>query len=200
MRLKQWKINPDLIPQKDFHKGYWLNIDEPNPWYYFFPAQRSFRIPSNKRFYQTLDDSLVKPVKLLHSKGIPTTPSCSGHFFGGDYYFEIYKNLTADSEKIVNEGIILQDSETGTEYFYRNPTFKLPWDYSSFVERSLVYQITGVLGFIDLERTLYKLLKFEFETDHNNGITLIFERSDNQEEKNLRWNELYQTLADYLLS
>lgn len=38
MKVRNWKINPDLVPQKNFHKGYWLNINEPNPWYYFFPA------------------------------------------------------------------------------------------------------------------------------------------------------------------
>jgi hypothetical protein len=57
-----------------------------------------------------------------------------------------------------------------------------------------------VLGFVDLEKALYKLLRPDFEVDYDNGITLVFERSDNEEEKNLRWNELYQTLGDYLLS
>jgi hypothetical protein len=200
MRVKQWKINPDLIPQKDFHKGYWLNIDEPNPWYYFFPAQRSFRLPASRDFYKTVDKDLIKSVKLLHSKGIPTTPSCSGHFYGPDHYLEVYEKLLTNAKDIIDEGVVLRDSETGTKYFYRNPAFQLPWDHNSFIERSLVYQVTGVLGFVDLEKALYKLLRPDFEVDYDNGITLVFERSDNEEEKNLRWNELYQTLGDYLLS
>lgn len=199
MKVKQWKINPDLIPQKDFHKGYWLNIDEPNPWYYFFPAKRSFKLPASKDFYRTLDQDLIKAVKLLHSKGIPTTPSCSGHFYGPEHYSEVYTKLLSNAERMIDEGVVLRDSETGTKYFYRNPAFKLPWDLNSFVDRSLVYQITGVLGFVDFEKALYRLLESGFEVDHSDGITLVFERSDNVEEKSLRWNELYQTLSDYLL-
>lgn len=199
MRLKNWKINPDLIPQKDFHKGYWLNINEPNPWYYFFPAKRSFLLPSSENFYKTVDADLLKAVRFLHSQGIPTTPSCSGHFYKPQRYSEIYKRLESNVEKIVNEGVILEDSETGTRYFYRNASFRLPWDHDSFVDRSLGYQITGVLGFVDPDEKLHKVLKSEFETDRDSGITLVFERSKDKEEKSLRWNKLYETLADYLL-
>lgn len=200
MRIKQWKINPDLIPQKDFHKGYWLSISEPNPWYYFFPAQRSFRIPASESFYKTLDADLVKAVRLLHSQGIPTTPSCSGHLYGPEHYSQIFGRLVSNAEKIAGDGVILEDSESGTKYFYRNASFRLPWNHDSFVEKSLVYQITGVLGFVDPEKTLYKMLRPDFETDHNRSITLVFDRSEDEEEKSLRWNELYETLADYLLS
>jgi len=199
MRSKNWKINPDLIPQRDFHKGHWLNIDEQNPWYYFFPAKRSFRLPASRAFYKTLDPSLVSTVKLLHSKEIPTTPSCSGHFYNSDYYYSTYLKLIENGNKIREEGIVLHNPETATKYFYRNTNFVLPWDCNSFIERSLIYQITGVLGFIDSDKALHSVLRPDFELSHDNGITLVFERSDNQEEKNLRWSEVYQTLADYLL-
>lgn len=199
MNLKPWKINPDFIPQEDFHKGYWLSIKEPSPWYYFFPTSRSFELPSNPEFYKTVDKDLIKTVKLLHSEGIPTTPSCSGHFFDSDYYAKVYKKLQSNARKIVSNGIILENSETGTKYFYKNNTYELPWDVDFFVGKSLKYQTVGVLGFVDQSEKLLKILDSKFETQHEKGITLVFERSDNQKDKSTKWQELYKVITDYLL-
>jgi len=199
MNLKPWKVNPDFIPQQDFHKGYWLSVNEPNPWYYFFPADRSFKLPSNPKFYETVDKDQVETVKLLHNRGIPTTPSCTGHFYDSDHYAKIYKKLESNAKKIVSEGIILQNSETGTKYFYRNNRYRLPWDVEFFVSKSLEYQIIGVLGFLDFDKKLISPLDPRFETQHEKGITLVFERSDNQKDKSSKWNELCEVLNDYLL-
>ena len=200
MILKPWKIDPNLVPHENFHKGYWLNIKEPTPWYYFFRTDRSFEIPSDSRFYSTLDKSLVNTVELLHSLGIPTTPSCAGHFYGADRYVEVYKKLQLNAEKITTKGVILENSETSTKYFYRNASYKLPWDVDSFVDKSLNYQTKGVLGFLDPAMELSDLLLSKYQTRHDQGITLVFETSDNPEEKNLRWKELYEMLASYLLT
>ena len=198
MNLKPWKINPNFIPQKDFYKGYWLSINEPNPWYYFFPTDRTFELPSNPKFYKTVDKDLVKTVKLLHSKKIPTTPSCAGHFYGPEHYAEIYERLELNARKIKSEGVILENSETGVKYFYRNNSYELPWDIRFFVNKSLEYQITGVLGFLDFNKQLLNILNSKFETQHEKGITLVFERSDNRRDKSLEWEKLYEILTDNL--
>jgi hypothetical protein len=199
MKRLPWKISPDLIPHKDFHKGYWLNINEPSPWYYFFSTDRTYKISNDPNFYDTLDEDLVKPVMLLHSMGIVTTPSCAGHFYSPDYYLKIYRRLEENAAKIVTKGIILENPETGTKYYYRNIDYKLPWDSRSFVNKVLNYQKIGVLGFIDSDKRLAKNIPSDFKVGHDKEITLVFEISDNPEEKSLKWNRLYEVLSNYLL-
>lgn len=200
MKLVEWKLSPDLIPHQDFHKGYWLNIIEPNPWYYFFPAERTFEIPQNKEFYNSLDPDLVDIVKLLHNSNIPTTPSCTGHFSSPDYYAELYNKLKQNESKIKSDGVILNNKETGKKYFYKNQNYTLPWDLDTFVDESLEYQTKGVLGFMDPSEEIYDYLNGNFECGHDDGITLVFEKSNQTKEKRANWKDLYTSMNNYLLS
>jgi len=199
MNLKEWRIYSDLIPHSEFHKGYWLSINESNPWYYFFPTQRTYELPSNPDFYKTLDKDLKGVVALLHKNEIPTTPSCSGHFFGPEHYSKIYRRLEQNTEKIKSEGVILENSETGVEYYYRNVGYELPWSLDHFVSKSLDYQKTGVLGFVDPSQTLKEIIPSDFKIIQDNDITIILEISQDEEEKKLKWNKLYESLTRYLL-
>lgn len=200
MKLVEWKLSPDFIPHQDFHKGYWLNINEPNPWYYFFPAQRSFQIPNNKEFYSSVDKELLNIIKLLHQSNIPTTPSCSGHFSSPEYYEKLYQRLKQNELKIKSEGVILNNKETGKRYFYKNPNYSLPWDLNSFVEGSLDYQTKGVIGFTDPSGDFYNYLSEYFNCGRDGQITLVFEKSNKNEEKRSNWNDLYKSMNNYLLS
>jgi hypothetical protein len=199
MNLKPWKIYPDLVPHDSFHKGYWLNIDGPESWYYFFPTNRPYKIPSNDSFYNTLDNDLIKIVKLLHSNNIPTTPSCSGHFDSQDHYVKIYERLLNNASRINTGGVILNNPETGKRYLYKNRNYKLPWNLETFVDKSVDYQTKGVLGFVDPNGTYYNLVNSDFDCGHDNGITLVFENSTSKQYKSSKWNELYEVMANYLL-
>jgi hypothetical protein len=68
------KLDVNLIPHRDFHKGFWLQTKE-SPWYFFYQKPREYFLPKDNSFYQTVDDSLLPIVKLLHKNNIPTTPS-----------------------------------------------------------------------------------------------------------------------------
>lgn len=199
MNLKPWKIHADLVPHDSFHKGYWLNIDGPDSWYYFFPTDRTYELPRSSKFYRTLDQDLFKVVRLLHVNSIPTTPSCSGHFDSPDHYVEIYKKLLNNSKRINSEGVILSNPETGLKYFYKNKNYSLPWNMETFVNRSMDYQTKGVLGFKDPNSSYYNLLNKNFDSSHDNGITLVFENSISRENKSSKWNELYKAMTNYLL-
>lgn len=199
MKIKEWKISPDFIPHADFHKGYWLSTSEDNPWYYFFPTLRPYTIPTNPSFYYTLDIDLQKIVSLLHKNKIPTTPSCAGHFFSPEHYIEIYERLERNAEMITGRGVILENSETGTKYFYKNKKYRLPWSVDFFVEKSLSYQKTGVLGFVDPKQIVQGIIPSEFEIIQDGEVVLMLETSQNGKERKLKWNELYRVLNNYLL-
>jgi len=199
MNLKPWKIHADLVPHDSFHKGYWLNIDGPDSWYYFFPVDRTYELPRSSTFYKTLDQDLFKVVKLLHANNIPTTPSCSGHFDSPDHYVEIYKKLLDNARRINSEGVILSNPETSLRYFYKNENYSLPWNMETFVNRSMDYQTKGVLGFKDPSGMYHNLLNRNFDSSHDSGITLIFENSISRENKSSKWNELYKAMTNYLL-
>lgn len=198
MNIKGWKIYPDFIPHSDFHKGYWLNINEPNPWYYFFPTIRTYTLPTDSNFYKTLDSDLKKTVILLHQNKIPTTPSCSGHFFSPEHYARIYERLKNNARKIAVEGVILENPETGAKYFYKNAEYKLPWSSEYFVDKSLDYQKTGVLGFVDPNQDLAKIVPLEFRIKQDGDITIMLEISENEEKRKLKWNKLCKVLSRYL--
>jgi hypothetical protein len=56
-----------------------------------------------------------------------------------------------------------------------------------------------VLGFVDPNGTYYDLLNSNFDCEHDNGITLVFENSTSKQDKSSKWNELYEVMANYLL-
>lgn len=200
MKIIEWKLSPDFIPHQDFHKGYWLNINEPNPWYYFFPTVRSYDIPKDYKFYDSLDRDLLNITKLLHNYKIPTTPSCSGHFSPPEYYVDIYSKLKQNEDKIRSNGVILNNKETSKNYYYKNPSYTLPWSQNEFVDRSLDYQTKGVLGIVDPSAKLFDYISNELDCMHDGGITIVFENSTNSIDKSQNWNQLYKSVNNYLLT
>lgn len=198
MILRPWKLYLDLIPHKYFHRGYWLAIKESNPWYYFFPAKRSYTLPKDSSFYNTLDPGLVKVVKYLHSKNVITTPSCTGHFSDANYYEEVYGRLLTQATKIQNEGILLTNPETKAQYYYRNKNHRLPWNRQEFVGKSLDYQTKGVLGVVDRNKNLYSSLKPFCEVDHNEGITLIYESTKDLKQKTEEWKRITECVMEVI--
>lgn len=198
MIIKPWKLYLDLIPHKYFHKGYWLGAKEPNPWYYFFPVNRPFHLPKDDSFYKTLDKELVKLVKHLHVNNIPTTPSCAGHFSDSGYYSEVYDRIVRQVDQINQSGILLNNPETGKDYFYRNIHHKLPWDKNTFINRSLEYQKKGVLGIVDKFGQVHKILAPTSNVDHDNGITLVYVDSNNPEEKQEKWHAVSNLITKHI--
>ena len=86
-------LNSDFIPHENFHKGFWLKTEKCQ-WFFFYESPREFNLPNNKNFYNTLDEDLKDIVIGLHSKNIPTTPSCSGHIKNDDHYEKIFKTIS----------------------------------------------------------------------------------------------------------
>ena len=198
MILKPWKIYPDLVPHNIFHKGYWLATKQEIPWYYFFPTNRPFNLPNNPDFYSSLDDELVDITMLLHSKGIPTTPSCSGHFSTKSYYTDVYNRLEKNADSIRSVGVVLDNVETGKTYYYRNSNYKLPWDGATFVDSSMDYQTKGVIGFLDPTGDYGNFLKQNHLVKQDGDVVLVFENSKDAKNKKRNWGRLYEDLKRML--
>ena len=116
------KISPDLVPHSEFHAGVWLQSIERPSWYYFKKKQNR-NIITNKNFITSLDTPLRELVKLLHKKGIRTTPSCSGHHLRERNLEKIYQDLKTDRREIRSSGLRLKDVETGQISFYKDKTY-----------------------------------------------------------------------------
>jgi hypothetical protein len=138
-------ITPDLIPHSEFHKGSWLLPVDREDWYYFRRNKKHNTI-HNKRFIGSVDRPLRPLIEWLRSKGIRTTPSCSGHHLSKTSIAKIYHNLELDEHIIRNEGLLLKDVESGKCYCYQDKKYALPWSQKQFIDGLTSYQQNGVLG------------------------------------------------------
>lgn len=186
------KISVDLIPHTDFHKGLWLQSNQ-SPWYFFYNSPREYTLPKDSKFYKTVDDDLLDIVKLLHSKKIPTTPSCSGHIMSRKHYSDLYNTINVAKDNIVNDGIILKNPETGRRFFYKHKNYDLPWSKNEFLNDMEEYQKKGVIGFVD-NNGIYDELKGRLPVKHDNGITLIFSKGNSEDSISKNWNNVYKLL------
>lgn len=187
-------ISSDLIPHNQFHKGQWLRSR--SQWYYFYQCERQYKLPTTEAFYQTIDEQLLPLVKYLHSKSIPTTPSCQGHFFTEDYYKELYRRLCIDAELINSSGLVMQNDDM--DFTYINQQYKLPWIESEFLQQTQDYQTNGVLGFVDTYQQYYHALK-DNQTDdirilHDRPITIVQIRSANNSVMVDNWKAVYDMI------
>jgi len=141
------KISPELIQHTKFHKGIWLLSPSRPCWYYFMKNPRPARI-TNRNFLRSVDKPLRELVKFLHSKGIKTTPSCSGHNKSKKVFEKIYESLKDDRAHIRNGGLKLKDIETGKLFLYQNKNYVLPWSRKHFLREVISYQKNGIIGII----------------------------------------------------
>jgi hypothetical protein len=107
---------------------------------------------TNRLFLKSVDGPLKELVKFLHRKGIKTTPSCSGHHKSEKAFEKIYSSLEKDKVEIRNDGLKLQDIETGKFYLYQDENYILPWQRKVFLHKILSYQQKGVIGIITGKR------------------------------------------------
>lgn len=188
------KLRSDFVHHKDFHKGLWLK-NHNCPWFFFYQTPREYNIPNNKEFYSTVDPNLLNIVKLLHKKGIPTTPSCSGHIKNPRDYEEIYDSLGLVEKTIKDRGLILSNLETKRKFYYKNPKFSLPYSRNEFLEKINLYQRKGVLGFVD-NLGLYENMMNEIPISRDKNIVLIFTVGDSEDKIHNTWKNIYKLISN----
>jgi hypothetical protein len=187
-------LNSELIPHENFHKGFWLKTKS-CPWFFFYESPREFKLPNNREFYNSLDEDLKGIVMNLHSKKIPTTPSCSGHIKSDEHYDKIYKNLVHTKNLIKKDGVELLNPETNRKFFYKNQNYKLPYTKDEFLRKLRKYQTKGVLGIVD-DGTIFEKLKGKTPIKKSDNITLIMTEGKTPKEISNKWKEIEKILKD----
>ncbi len=182
------KLNPDIIPHNKFHKGLWVKSND-CPWFFFLETDRTYEIPKSLKFYDTVDDDLKNLVNILHSKNIPTTPSCSGHIKTKQHYSKMYDSIEKVGDKIKNDGVIFRNPETSRSFFYQKNKFTLPWSKYEFLDNMEDYQKKGVIGFVN-KFNIYDKLKNEINFDKDNDIILIYSKGNDENEISKKWNKI----------
>jgi hypothetical protein len=194
------KITADFIPHTKFHKGSWLlPIKRPN-WYYFKEQKRK-NIISNKDFLQSVDGPLKELVEYLHKKGIKTTPSCAGHQINEKNFEKIYDSLKEDKKDICNNGLVLEDCESGKVYIYKNKKYQLPWSKKNYLKEVMEYQKEGVIGIKLRNKKLRKeVLKIKIpkvKIKKKNTVLLIFTKNNNGNNRS-KWKRITKKIKQIL--
>jgi hypothetical protein len=79
------------------------------------------------RDHQTVDPQIRRLVMWLHAKGMPTMPSCSGHWPNKQWAKRCYEDLLGDVHKIRYVGEQMIDVETGERTLLKDMYWGLPW-------------------------------------------------------------------------
>ena len=77
--------------------------------------------------FSTVDPQIRRLVMLLHSKGMPTFPSCSGHWHKKSWAERCFEALQQDAATIRYEGLDMLDVENGLRVTCRDPYWATPW-------------------------------------------------------------------------
>lgn len=194
------KASPDFIPHESFHKYSWVK-PEGSEWYYSIKRNSPLEIPKSRKFYDTLDSPLEEAVKTLHKKGIPTTPSCSGHFNPDSFYNKIYKSLCSEESEIREKGIRLKDPETNSEYLYKDPTYRIPWEEKSFLDISREHGKKGIIGIVDpmgdIQRCLMESLEKDCQVTRNGNLTFFITSPKDQKSLNSSWESFTDSIKNF---
>lgn len=183
-------LSPDFTPHEEFHQYRWMK-PEGGGWYYKLKDFKPCVLPKNQDFHKSLDPDLSKVVNFFHSKKIPTTPSCSGHFSHPEEWSQKFDSLEADAKKIQGTGLKLVDPEDGYSIIAKDPRYKLPWNKKAFVERATEHQKFGVLGFYDPGNFFSKKIAAEkiknTQLKKDGGLTLFLTSPKSEQELKECW-------------
>lgn len=145
--------SPGFVPHEEWDKYAWLSPHEEReePWFYAVETGQNPRLrelPTNGAFMRTVDPEIRPLVAWLHSKGVPTGPSCSGHDIDKRGFEDIYAGLVRDAEEIQTIGVLLRDPEDGNDHVAMDEDYRLPWNsFEEFVEEAREHQPVGWLSF-----------------------------------------------------
>lgn len=106
---------------------WWQPLRPGRPWFYHQPRQL-VASPSLTVDYATLDPGVAGLVGKLHGYGVPTWPTCDGHWFSESSGRAMFADLQRDAAAIRSSGLVFKHTETGQRVSYYNPSWRLPWE------------------------------------------------------------------------
>jgi hypothetical protein len=95
----------------------------------------------------TLDDALQPLVRFLTIVGLPTLPSCSGHFPTEDDLRSLHRGLEHDGNLIRSIGLTLRCTENDEMIVFRDPFWVVP-PYEDWVVEVRKYRGVGRIGIL----------------------------------------------------
>lgn len=136
------------VPPEQFCvKRWWRPARSGFAWFYHSPAP--FRGSTFLKDYSTVDEDLRPIVKMLHSMGIPTMPSCQGHWPDKGWAKRCFEDLQRDAQRIRMGGMPMIDVETGVVVNFSDPFYSMPWfSWQDFHEELVRNQGRGYLAFL----------------------------------------------------
>lgn len=120
-----------VAPDQFSHKRWWRPSRPGAAWFYHTPAPS--RPPAYLQDYSTVDPQIRRLVMWLHSKGMPTLPTCAGHWPEKKWARRCFEALLADANLIRYGGLYMVDVENGVRALHQDPYWELPWgDWTHF--------------------------------------------------------------------
>ncbi|MCH9837231.1 hypothetical protein K0U83_16315, partial [bacterium] len=116
-----------VFPEQFAWKEWWRPLREGRPWYYHTPRQMAAP-PSHTVDYNTLDKGVAGLIGKLHGYGVPTWPTCEGHWFEPQPAREMFEQIQRDEHAIQTRGLQMEHTETGQRVVYYNPTWHTKWN------------------------------------------------------------------------
>ena len=195
--------SPAIVPAAQLHECNWLCSGDPHAWYYFVRRARGGRCIGRKEFLRTVDEPLRPLVRLLHERGIATTPSCSGHAFSGSALERVYSSLRREARAIRNGGLRLRDVESGAAYLFADEHYQLPWTEDRFMQDARERQRHGALGIClgAYARSRHRLLALHIPSvrvEEREGTVFFFTEASGQRAIDRVWGDVTTAVCEAL--
>lgn len=130
-------MDASFVPPEMFAAKRWYKPERRGTqWFYHRPEP--MRPPSFMRDYSTVDQQLKLIVAKLHRDGIPTMPSCAGHWPDKAWSRAVYRDLMNDVLTIRGPGLIFVDVESGHRVRFKDPYYAVPWADEKAFMREIV--------------------------------------------------------------
>jgi len=106
-------------------KEYWQS--DHTDWWYHRSRERGSQGITPSWLLKNVDPEISGIIKLFLEYKVPTTPSSAGRAVTRERVSKIWESLLKDSWEIKNNGLVLTNCETGQQYEFRDPDWKLPF-------------------------------------------------------------------------
>lgn len=106
-------------------REYWQS-DHTN-WWYHRPRERGNQGIVPSWLLKNVDPEISGIIKLLLEYKVPTTPSSAGRAMTRSRISKIWESLLKDSWEIQNNGLVLTNCESGQQFEFKDPNWKLPF-------------------------------------------------------------------------
>jgi hypothetical protein len=140
-------MDASFVPPEGFASKRWYKPERRGSrWFYHRPEP--LRPPAFLRDYSTVDPQLRLLVAKLHTLGVPTMPSCSGHWQDRVWARTVYRDLLQDVEAIRTTGMIFVDVESGHRVRFKDQYYSIPWPSAQVFQSEVV--ATNGCGYLAL--------------------------------------------------